>query len=120
MKTAATGKRFGRTAIEVCNSAGELQRLLGRCKLVEASQVTTHAAGWIVRWQMEGKSYLLAVPSLPQDPQEERRLWRVVVWYMDTLLAAVDSGLFTPMRLFGGLREVAPGITVTDLLADPA
>jgi hypothetical protein len=61
----------------------------------------------------------MRIPRIDDDQQETRRLFRVVYWYLDTMLAAMDSGLFTPERVFLAFLEVAPEVILSEVLDDP-
>ena len=86
---------------------------------VEASQWTVEPSRFTLRFRLTGRNYLFVIPRLESDPQETKRLFRVVFWYLDTMLAAMDSGLFTPEQVFLAFLEVAPDVTLSAVLEDP-
>lgn len=116
--TSAEGKRFGTTTIKPEKSMFDIQGVLTRYD-AEASQWTVMPDAYTLRFRIDGRNYLMRVPRYEDDPQETMRLMRVVYWYLDTMLAAKDSGLFPVERTFLAYLEVAPEVTLSDALADP-
>lgn len=115
--SASEGKRFGSTTIAVEKSMFDIQGVLTKYG-VEASQWTTEASRFTLRFRLTGRNYLFVILRLEADPQETRRLFRVLFWYLDTMLAAMDSDLFNPERLFLAFLEVAPDLTLGGALED--
>jgi hypothetical protein len=113
--SASEGKRFGTTGITPEKSQFDIQGVLTKYK-AEASQWTVMPSGYTLRFRISGRNYLFVIPRLESDPQETRRLFRVVFWYLDTMLAAMDSGLFTPEKVFLAFLEVAPEVTLSSAL----
>jgi hypothetical protein len=109
--SAAEGRRFGSTSITPEKSQFDIQGVLTKYG-AEASQWTVMPSGYTLRFVVGGRSYLFEIPRLKDDPQEVRRLFRVVYWYLDTMLAAMDAGLFTPEKVFLAFLEVAPNLTL--------
>ncbi len=118
MKSAADGKRFGTTSIAIEKTQFSIQKLLTKWG-AEASQWTFMPTGYNLRFRLNNRNYMFAIPLLEDDPQEVRRLFRVIFWYLDTMLAAQDSGLFTPEKVFLAFLEVAPDTTLSSFLDDP-
>jgi hypothetical protein len=116
--SAAEGKRFGTTTIAPEKSMFDIQGVLTKYD-AQASQWTVMPDAYTLRFRVNGRNYLMRIPRLDDDPQETRRLFRVVFWYLDTMLAAMDSGLFTPERVFLAFLEVAPDVTLSAVLEDP-
>ena len=107
----AEGRRFGTTTITPEKSQFDIQGVLTKYG-TEASQWTVEPSRFTLRFRMNGRNYLFVVPRLPDDQQETRRLFRVLFWYLDTMLAAMDSDLFNPEKLFLAFLEVAPDVTL--------
>ena len=113
--SAAEGKRFGTTTIAPEKSMFDIQGVLAKYK-VTASQWTNLPDRHILRFRLDSRNYLFVIPVHPADRQETRRLLRVLYWYLDTMLAALDSDLFSADRVFLAFAEVAPDITMADAL----
>lgn len=113
--SASEGKRFGTTTITPEKSMFDIQGVLTKYR-AEAHQWTVIRESYTLRFRITGRNYLFTIPKLESDPQETRRLFRVVFWYLDTMLAAMDSGLFTPEKVFLAFLEVAPDLTLADAM----
>jgi len=113
--SAAEGKRFGTTTIPPEKSQFDIQGVLAKYG-VEASQWTVLPDRYVLRFRLNERNYLFTIHKYEQDMQETRRLFRVLYWYLDTLLAATDSDLFTPERMMLAFAEVAPDVTMSDAL----
>jgi hypothetical protein len=116
--SASEGKRFGTTTIAPEKSMFDVQGVLTKYR-AEASQWTIMPESYTLRFRVNARNYLMAIPVRAEDPQETRRLFRVVFWYLDTMLAAMDAGLFTPEKVFLAFLEVAPDVTLSAVLDDP-
>lgn len=114
----AEGKRFGTTTIAPEKSMFDIQGVLTKYD-AEASQWTVMPDAYTLRFRVNGRNYLMRIPKHEGDWQETRRLFRVVFWYLDTMLAAMDAGLFTPEKVFLAFLEVAPDVTLSAVLDDP-
>jgi len=117
-KSAAEGKRFGTTQIAPEKSMFDIQGVLTKYE-AEASQWTVMPDAFTLRFRVNQRNYLMRIPRHEADQQETRRLFRVVFWYLDTMLAAMDSGLFTPEKVFLAFLEVAPEVTLSQALDEP-
>jgi hypothetical protein len=117
--SASEGKRFGTTSTAPEKSMFDIQGVLTKYK-AEGSQWTILPESYTLRFRVNARNYLMVIPVRAEDPQETRRLFRVVYWYLDTMLAAMDAGLFTPEKVFLAFLEVAPDATLSDVLADPS
>lgn len=116
--SAAEGKRFGTTTIAPEKSMFDIQGVLTKYA-AQASQWTVMPDAYTLRFRVNDRNYLMRIPRFDTDQQETRRLFRVVYWYLDTMLAAMDSGLFTPEKVFLAFLEVAPDVTLSVVLDDP-
>jgi hypothetical protein len=111
----AEGKRFGTTTITPKKSQFDIQGVLTKYG-VEASQWTMLADRRVLRFRLNGRNYLFTIRRDDADQQEVRRLFRVLFWYLDTLLAAFDSDLFTPEKVLLAFAEVAPDVTLHEAM----
>jgi hypothetical protein len=115
----AEGKRFGTTQITPEKSQFDIQGVLTKYG-VEASQWTVLPHAYTLRFRLNGRNYLFTIPRDANDMQETRRLFRVIYWYLDTMLAAMDSDKFSPESVFLAFTEIAPETTLHQVLVRQA
>lgn len=114
--SAAEGKRFGTTTIAPEKSMFDIQSVLAKYQ-AEASQWTVLSDRYDLRFRINERNYLFTIPKT-SDSQEVKRLLRVVFWYLDTMLAAIDAGQFTVEKVFLAFAEVAPDVTLSEVIED--
>lgn len=114
-RSRAEGKRFGTTSIGPEKSMSDIQGVLAKYD-VTASQWTTMPDYFALRFRLDGRNYLFNIRRYADDEQETKRLLRVLYWYLDTMLAALDSDLFNAERVFLAFAEVAPDVTLSEAM----
>lgn len=118
----AHGKAWGDTTVSVGQSQADVDKVIRKYDPFAAIQWTSGPTLLQLRFRMNGRNYVFDMPQYTDDPHENRRTVRAVLWFLKGVFGlGVDSDdVLFPERALLPYVEVAPDLTLHRALADPA
>lgn len=116
----AYGKPWGDTTVPNGQTKADIDKVIRKWDRFAKIQWTETCDALMLRFQSQGANYVFLMRQYDDDPHENRRTVRAVLWYLKGLLGLESDAddLLYPERALLPYREFAPGVTFADALAD--
>jgi hypothetical protein len=118
----AYGKPWGDTTVPNGQTKAEIDKVVRKWDRFAKIQWTETHEALMLRFQSQGANYVFLMRQYEDDPHENRRTVRAVLWYLKGLLGleSESDDLLYPERALLPYREFAPNVTFGDALKDEA